>query len=407
MSAALSARGIETALLGTMIESRGARIDAQRILNRDDLATQASKTIWEAIGALAENCSFLTLQERLTARGELERIGGAPMIGDLLSAATGAEHVGYFAEQIIEARNRRRGLRITSELARNLADGETEPETAIAEATAALGALAVGKSEQPNIREDVLTTMERLDSEASGATSAGIKTRWPAFNACVILRPGSFLVIAGATSSGKSLLGGNIASDVIGQGGRALLFSYEMTRDDIVRRLLCDRSGVPPSRFFAPAGNKMTRPEAQAVDEAQQWLAGSDLHIFDDAGITIDKLAAIVRAYHAERPVDAVVVDYLQLIPDALRNAPREQQVAHASRALRRIGLETGAVIVALSQVNEDGQVRESRAIKQDAEIVLHIEADHLWVLKNRNGERNFELPICQQVGALRFHQIG
>ena len=405
MSAALSAINYEHELLATVIEDRGARLESQRILERDDLAGGASRIIWDAIADLGENCSLVALQQRLSARGELEGVGGAQMLGELASAGSGAEHVGFYAGEIIEARNRRRGVRIGSELARRLEDGATDPAEAIAQATTALGELAIGKAKQPDIREDVLSTVERIEAEASGELPAGIKTRWPAFNWRVVLRPGTFAVVAGGTSSGKSLLAGNIACDVVDGGGRVLLFSYEMTRDDIVRRILSDKSGVKPGRFFSPEENRMTPAEASAVARAQDWLARCDLHLFDDAGIPVEKLAAIVRSYHGQHPVDCVVVDYLQLLPDSLRNAPREQQVAHTSRALRRIGMETGAVVLALSQVNEDGQVRESRAIKQDAEVVLHIEDGHLWVMKNRNGERNLELPISQEPGALRFIQ--
>lgn len=228
-------------------------------------------------------------------------------------------------------------------------------------------------------------------------------------------RQGDLYILGAGTGRGKSVCGINIASFAASRGSRVLYCTLEMNHDVITRRILTSYSRI--SSDLIETG-ELTEDQlgrlTHAASEVKQ--ACSNLTIVYQRGLTLYQLGAIVRQVAKSSGIDLVIVDYLQLLrTDATYS--REREVAQISSSLVTIAGINNVPILALSQLNETGQIRESRAIGHDAAGVLRIdydpEVDQNWdkntddvpatirVLKHRHGR-------CGSVDLMfsRSHQI-
>jgi replicative DNA helicase len=239
-----------------------------------------------------------------------------------------------------------------------------------------------------------------------GEGEPGPPSRWEAWNREMgHVQPGEFIVIGGATSSGKSALAANLTLDVLLAGQGVAFFSYEMPRRQVIARLIADLANVEFSKVFRPAAFRPSETEHRAVLEATQQLRKLPLHLFDNSSLTPAGIRAECQAIQASGSLAMVVVDYLQLMPTSRddKGANREQVVAGVSRDLRALSLELDIAVVALSQLNDQGAFRESRAIGQDATMAVAIEDGGLRIAKSRNGPRGMLLPITLEGRWMRF----
>ncbi len=402
-----SAAESEAAILSIAMNDRRGKLRAQRLLRGEDFYVPANRIIWRHVEELQE-IDPIILGDSLRRAGELDKAGGDAVLADLYTRGEGAEHLDFHAEAVRDAALRRELITASADTIQRAYDGEIHAGEIHAKAMARLGRVMAGNTGEPDTGSDVITAIEQLEATMSGETPPRLETRWPDLNRDVPLRRAASVTIAGPTSGGKSIIATNLVADVAKAGGRALLFSFEMTKQDVIYRILSDRANVPPEKFFMADTNKPDPEEMRRIAAAGDWLGKSGVTIYDDATLNVERISAIVQVAHAERPVDLVVVDYVQLVDPTSTNVPREQQISHISRSLRRLAMLTGAVVVGLSQLNDDGQVRESRTIQQDAEVLLQIPEDGsgLYVRKNRNGPRNKMLPIAQRPGRMEMVTI-
>lgn len=192
-----------------------------------------------------------------------------------------------------------------------------------------------------------------------------IKTGLTDLDEILALEGSDFLVLGGGTGSGKSMLGLNLVANILqtsGTKGAGLVVSLEMPAHQIVDRLIARFAGISTTTLKRRLFNKLDFPRIAA---ASKVMEGLDLHVRDDCH-ELHQITAAARAIHAERGLRVLMVDYLQLVKGPDREL-REQQVAAVSRELRLLGLETGALVIGLIQLNKQGEARESSAIQMDA----------------------------------------
>ena len=172
------------------------------------------------------------------------------------------------------------------------------------------------------------------------------------------------LVIGGATGSGKSMLGLNLVLNILRAAPESsgLIVSLEMTAAQVTERIIARQASVPTHRLKQ---RQYTAADISRIQQAAVDLSSLPLVIRDDCQ-SLTQVTAAARSIHANRPLRVIMVDYLQLVrgPDV---ELREQQVAAVSRELRLLALETGALVIALAQLNKQGEARESAAIMMDA----------------------------------------
>lgn len=204
------------------------------------------------------------------------------------------------------------------------------------------------------------------------------------------LQPGDLVVIGGSTGIGKSALALQAAHYSL-QSMAVVYFSLEMPSRQLIGRLVANKSGVPLSRMLK---GKITASEVARIGEASEEVARMPLWIIDSEHPSPELIRSTIRRLKTlEVPVGLVVVDYLQLLRSPPTSGPverREAIVAEFARGLKEMAIGEGVVLLALSQLNDEGRLRESRAIGQHADVVLLINQTGtdtiLRVEKHRNG---------------------
>jgi replicative DNA helicase len=224
------------------------------------------------------------------------------------------------------------------------------------------------------------------------------------------LQPGELIVIASRPSMGKTALALNIARNAaIEHGKKVAIFSLEMTKRALALRLLASEASIDFSGFRKGFG----RPEdLRKLTQAGGKLADANIWIDDSGLITILEIKAKCRRLASERGLDLVMVDYLQLAHGDSRNQRKDLEIAEISHGLKALAKELDIPVIALSQLNRGpeqrdpdkrrpnmGDLRESGAIEQDADVIAFIYRDEVYnpteenhgiaeliIAKQRNG---------------------
>lgn len=231
---------------------------------------------------------------------------------------------------------------------------------------------ALSKNFQPAVK--MPTGFRRLDEMIKG----GLQTKW-------------LTIIAGATGGGKTVLAMNVAVSIASAGHAVGIFSLEMDAKDLMIRCVMSE------------GHRKIHQNL-AIDRVKEL----PIMVADNSDVTVDSIYAVMRSAQAKHGCKVFIVDYLQLVGDKSNGREsRERVVASMSRRLKIAAKQLDVSIIALSQVNESGELRESRAIEQDADIVLHVICDKddyfLRVTKNRHGAKHGPIKRIQE----KDHELG
>lgn len=225
------------------------------------------------------------------------------------------------------------------------------------------------------LRDTALNSIERYDELQRNRGATGLLTGLKRFDdVSGGLKRGNMIVLAAETNVGKSLLALNIINEAINSGKTCALFSLEMDRDEIWDLLLS--LNLKLDRNVFNTGN-FSEQQMLSITNGSGRISRLPLHIFDDPVMTVDDIELACAKLIQDFNLQLVVVDYLQLVsPPAFFKDSREQQIAHIGRAIRMMAKKFKVPFIAVSQLNEDGKIRESRAVVHDAHIVLMLEVE-------------------------------
>lgn len=415
----------ERAVLGSMALSRDALADILEIIpahRAEDFYRPAHQITFEAAVSLfarGEPVDAITLARELETRGQLDQAGGAAYLHTLIASVPTVASAGYYAQIVADKAVLRRlataGMRITS-VGFGGGDVALAADTASAALHAALDVRTDGEPQLPT--ETLNATLEelsRLADHSGGVT--GLPTGFHDLDKCLGgLHPGQLGVVAGRPGMGKSTLGLDMARHcAVKNGLPALLFSLEMTRDEINMRMLSAQAGVS---LHAMRTGKMSPADWTRLTSKTPDILGAPLYVDDSADLTLMSIRAktrrVAQRAQAAGGLRLVIVDYLQLLSTGMGNGRRHEnrqvEVAEMSRSLKQLAKELGVPVIALAQLNRASEqradkkpqlsdLRESGAVEQDADIVILLyredayeeksaragEAD-IIVAKHRNG---------------------
>lgn len=408
----------ECAMLGAMI-LEGAVIDeTTEIAGEDDFYLPKHRAIYRAIAGLWDSgtaIDMVQLTQRLRDAGELENVGGVNYLLMLCESVPSAAAATRYARDVREQSDRRKlidalgvGLQKCYETPATTAEVRDEIETAVM-------LLSDRETSSPSATAAELMQAKYDQLQSDDVVAPGIATGWLELDD--ILRggfhAGEMIVIAARPSVGKSAFMLQAAMSMANGGTPAVLYSLEMSREQIGERLLSMASGVGSHRLRK---NMLHVEEWGRINEAVSRLGGANLHIDDSAALSVATVRSRARRKAARDGVKIVFVDYMQLMV-GVKSDSREQEVASISRGLKALARELSIPVVVLSQLNRRAdetpgsrprlsQLRESGAIEQDADVVilLHrrdyqasdkdasgatVEVDHtaeVIVAKQRNG---------------------
>lgn len=252
-----------------------------------------------------------------------------------------------------------------------------------------LAARCVGPEKLETIQDQVVQFNEWISTASE--TRTGVRFGLEKLDDLLgSVQPGDLVVIGGGTGIGKSALALQAAHQSLAQMA-VVYFSLEMPSRQLIGRLVSNISGVPLSRILK---GKVTSSEVTKISEASEAVARMPLWIVDSEHPSPELIRSTVRRLKTlEVPVGLVIVDYLQLLrspPANGREERREAVVAEFARGLKEMAISENVVLFALSQLNDDGRLRESRAIGQHADVVVLINQTGsdtiLRIEKHRNG---------------------
>ncbi len=397
----------EQSVLGGMLLSKDAIADVVEALRGGDFYKPAHQTIYEAILDLygrGEPADAITLSSELTKRGELGRVGGAPYLHTLISSVPTAANAGYYARIVSERAILRRlveaGTRITQ-----MGYADTgEIDEVVDRAQAEIYAVTERRTSEDyiplaEIMEGTLDEIEAIGSR--GGTMVGVPTGFTDLDGLTNgLHPGQLVVVAARPGLGKSTLALDFARAASIKGGlTSVIFSLEMTRNEITMRLLSAeaRVGLHHMRTGSLGDDDWTKL-ARKMSE----VASAPLFIDDSPNMTMMEIRAKCRRLKQRHDLKLVVVDYLQLMSSGKRVESRQQEVAEFSRALKLLAKELEVPVVALSQLNRGPEqrtdkkpmlsdLRESGSIEQDSDMVILLHREDAYERESpRAGEADF-----------------
>lgn len=327
----------------------------------------------------------------------LNSIGGPGFVGLLFSEPVLPAMAEEFLRDLEEAETRRRGSIVCDHIKELLGSPKFELSDSAA-LVDSLSAMFVGQSSAPERIKHISKYLAKVVDDIETARSKTGKIEYPSTGLPFLdyliggLVPSTYMIIAGETSGGKTALGLQLAREFsIKDGNSSLVITYEMPGHMLTSRLMATDSGVG---MKAMKTGLFTEDQLRKFESSMARVNDSKMYIMDVAGeMKVAEMRAVCRDAVEKYGIKMVVVDYLQLIPPTNVKDSRERQVAEMSFQLQKMAQELGLCVIAMSQLNDDGKLRESRAIGHDADVVMILEGDNehpprvLKIVKNRNGE--------------------
>ena len=414
----------EQAVLGAMLIDKEAIAKATEVLSADDFYREAHRVIFSAMLELYnknEAVDMVTVTEILKRDNKLEDIGGIAYITSLANVVLTAANVKYHAEIVAEKSVLRQLVRVSTEIAAMGYEANEDVGTLLDTAESRILEISNRKKKNDftainDILMDSVQSIESLLQNKGGLT--GLPAGFADLDKLTSgLHPSDFIILAARPSMGKTALALNIvqnvalrAHKVIGGEPRSVaFFSLEMSKEQLVNRMLCAEAGIDSQRLRV---GEMRDEDWTHLWDACDTMSRAKIYIDDTAGITAMDMRSRARRLKAEHGLDLIVVDYLQLMQGSGKrnnSGDRQQEVSEISRSLKALARELDLPVLALSQLSrsvESRQVkrpmlsdlRESGSLEQDADIVAFLyredyynpetENKHteLIIAKHRNG---------------------
>jgi replicative DNA helicase len=406
----------EMSLLGAVLIDEEALADVSEHVTPNDFYEKRNSTVYAAMMRLYEKhrpVDLLTLTDELKRKKELEIIGGSTYLSELTNYVPTAAHAEAYAELVAQKAVRRRLIKASSEISEMGFDEETTTQELLEKAEAELFSVSDQSLKQDiSTLESILTeSFDRMEElHRNKGTLRGVSTGWRDLdNMTAGLQRSDLVILAARPAMGKTTLVTNLAYNVATIPKQPVLFfSLEMSKEQLVDRMLADASGV--DAWNIRTGN-LSDQDFSKLSEAMGEMAEAPIFIDDTPGLSVLEMRTKARRANHETPLGLIIVDYLQLMQsNSNSNGNRVQEVSEISRGLKLIARELNVPVVALSQLSRSvesrspqipqlADLRESGSIEQDADIVMFIYREayynpdtdrenvtDLIIAKHRNG---------------------
>ena len=407
----------EASLLGSILIDSDSLVKIADTIHSEDFYDPRHQKIYDAIHQLYEKhyaIDVLTITDQIKNNGLLDAAGGAGYITELTNYVPTASHIEQYAEIVSQKALRRRLIKASQNIA-NLGFDETKVlQSLIEEAETNIFNVS-----QQHIKQNVVSletilaeSFDRLDDLHKDKNKLrGVPTGFKDLdNILAGLQKSDLFILAALPSMGKTAFSLGLAHNVAVKAEQTvLLFSLEMSKEQLVDRLLSTESGV--DAWNLRTGN-LTDADFEKIGKAMGTLSEAPIYIDDTPGITVSDLRTRARREAHLRPLGLIIVDYLQLMSGSRSSGDgnRVQEISEISRGLKGIARELNVPLIALSQLSRSvesrspqipqlSDLRESGSIEQDADVVAFLyredyynpETDRkniidIFIKKHRNG---------------------
>ena len=403
-------------MLGSILVDNEAIIKIADLVVADDFYIAKHGLIFSAMIDLYENrqpIDLLTLANKLEGAGELEKLGGAAYLTELVDGVPTAAHVVHYAGIVAHKSTLRRLISAAQKITDMGYDENSPLDGLLDEAEKTLFEVS-----QQNLKQNfipissiLIESFDRLDElHKDNNKLRGIPTGFRALDHTLAgLQKSDLIILAARPSMGKTTLALNIAQHVaVKEGIPVGIFSLEMSKEQLIDRLLAGESGVDSWKLRT---GQLEDSDFPKINHAMAVLSDAPIYIDDQAMTNVMEMRTKARRLQSEHDLGLIVIDYLQLMSGRnSRSDNRVQEVSEISRSLKGLARELNVPVIALSQLSRSvesrtpqvpqlSDLRESGSIEQDADVVMFIyredyynpETDRqhiadILIRKHRNG---------------------
>ncbi len=350
---------------------------------------------------------LVVVREALAQQNQLEEVGGVAYLVELAESVPTWVNASHYAQLVRDKGILRDLIRCCGQITDSAYHAAEDAKLILDKAEQSLFDVTERRvTGQPvPVRELVEEAARQLESRDSMHVT-GLETGFAELDDVTSgLQPGDLIIVAGRPSMGKTAFGLNVAEHIaITNEKPAVFFSMEMSRQQVVQRLLCSRARVDSQRFRK---RMCSEEEIKHLLDACALMETAPLYIDDTPGMTIMELRAKVRRLRQLHRIEAVFVDYMQLMHQPQAES-RQQEIATISRGLKSLGRELNIPIIAMAQLNRMaegrsdhrprmGDLRESGAIEQDADVIMLIHREEYYKPQDPALQGLAELSIAKQ----------
>ena len=397
----------EKSVLGAMMMSKDAISDVVEVLRGSDFYQPRHETIFEAVISLygrGEPADPITVAAELGRSGDLQRVGGAVYLHDLLASISIAANASYYAEIVREKAVLRRLVNASIRIAQLGYQGQGEVDKIVDEAQQTLFEVTGSKASEDykSLNELLEPTFDEMEAIANSGDALSLTNGLP---------PGQMIIVAARPGVGKSTFALDICrAAAIHHDLATVFFSLEMSRTEIVMKILSAEASVPLQKI---RGGRMDENDWQRITDRSVTLSGKPLFIDDSPNLTMMEIRSKARRLKQRNNLQLVCIDYLQLMSSGKKVESRQLEVSEFSRQIKLLAKELEVPVIALSQLSRNAEqrkdgvpqladLRESGSLEQDADIVIMLHRPELYtqnptdeergqaafhILKHRNGQ--------------------
>jgi replicative DNA helicase len=384
----------ERAVLGSILINNDAVFTALEDLTPEDFYRPAHQLVFRAMTELAtksEPVDTVTLSAVLKTKGELEASGGLAGLVMLSSAVPTAANVKYYSDIVRKKSTLRKLIGAATEIVTQAFDAP-DPDVVVDDAERKIFEVCTNKARSgmtkvDKIVADAFRMIEKRAEQKKQIT--GVPTGITDLDHMTAgLQPSDLVIVAGRPSMGKtSFAVGMGMNAAVHEGTAVAIFSLEMSKEQLVIRMLCSEGRINASRMRT---GFLTEEDWPKLARVAGKLSEAPIFIDDTGSISVLEVRAKCRRLAAESKLGMVIIDYLQLMRGSANAQSREQEISEISRGLKALAKELQIPVIALSQLNRSleqrtdkrpvlSDLRESGAIEQDADVIMFVYRDEVY----------------------------
>ena len=405
----------EQSVLGGILLDNTSLSNVAELVKVDDFYRPAHGAVFEAILKLSEKnepADDVTVTNALREAGKLELAGGVAAITALVERIPTAANILSYSKIVREKSIARRLITAATEIVTDGYEDAGDIDAMLDKAERTIFEIndsreKKGVTHAKDIVKEAFRRIEKLYERREAIT--GVPTGFDELDKMTAgLQPSDLLILAARPAVGKTALALSLGANTAIRHKKAVaVFSLEMSKEQLVMRLLCSEGRIDGTRM---RGGMLTENDWPRLARAAGAISESPLFIDDSGALSVLELRAKCRRLAADKSLDLIIIDYLQLMQGPAGIDSREQQISAISRGLKGLAKELNVPIIALSQLNRGvesrqdkrpmtSDLRESGAIEQDADIIMFIYRDEVYnpettekgvaeiiIAKQRNG---------------------
>ncbi len=392
----------EQAVLGAMLIEKEAVAKVAEFLTAGDFYREANRLIFAAIIDLynrGEAADMVTVTEHLKKTDKLEAVGGIAYITSLANSVPTAANVVHYGKIVEEKALLRHLINSATQIAGMGYEDSEEIETILDKAEKSIMEVSSRKisgdfSPIKKVIFDAFGKIEQL--YASKGAITGLASGFKELDKLTAgFQPSDLILIAARPSMGKTAFVLNIAAYVsIRLKQPVAFFSLEMSKEQLVQRMLCAEAAIDSQRLRI---GELDEHDWDKLIGASSEMSNAPLYIDDTPGITVLEMRSKARRLKMEQGLSLIIIDYLQLMQGTSKNGDnRQQEISEISRSLKALARELHVPVIALSQLSRSvesrqikkpmlSDLRESGSLEQDADIVAFLYREDYYDKETEN----------------------